>query len=205
MSEVIIGNQIWTGEDLFINDGGEGIIVRKYPIINGSGLGTVYYYNEIALDRISNNLSGWHIPTTSEFVTMFNNASYHYYNEACRVIMNPNTSLPIYYEYEPSTTVPLNIKLSGDLFIKLLNDNSIGYVTSAYLTPNSNDTLTTDGYTLLGKEARYWCSERQSTGSKHHYYTYIRPLVGGNKSSIINASAVAANDVYMPIRLIKDS
>lgn len=204
MSEVIIGNQIWAGEDLSINDGGEGIIVRKYPILNGSGLGTVYYYNEIALNRISNNISGWHIPTTGEFITLFNNASYQYYNEACRVIMNPNTSLPIYYKYEPSTTIPLNIALAGDLFIKRLNDNSIGYVSSHYLTPNANGTVTTDGYTVLGKEARYWCSDRLNPGT-HHYYTYLRPLVGGKKSGRFSASDEASNDVYMPIRLIKDS
>lgn len=62
IQEVQIGNQIWSAEDLKIDDGQGGITID-----NGK-----YFYTAAAAVRIANSISGWHLPTLSEFEELVN-------------------------------------------------------------------------------------------------------------------------------------
>lgn len=68
--EVLIGNQIWKNQNLAIDDGGVGISTRTVNF----GLGDVveYYYTWDAAVRVASSISGWHLPTASEWNTLAN-------------------------------------------------------------------------------------------------------------------------------------
>jgi uncharacterized protein (TIGR02145 family) len=71
--EVTIGTQTWKRYNLAISDGGNGIYIHNCGVVNGVDLGTQYYYTSNAAKRIvSANYPGWHVPTKSEFDTLFN-------------------------------------------------------------------------------------------------------------------------------------
>ena len=53
-----IGKQVWSAENLALDDGGEGIYVADD--------GTVYYTQDAAI-RIANSVPGWHLPTAAEW------------------------------------------------------------------------------------------------------------------------------------------
>jgi hypothetical protein len=59
--EVTIGTQTWTAEDLRIDDGQGGITVTQ----SGG-----YIYTPAAAARVANSISGWHLPSLSEFSTL---------------------------------------------------------------------------------------------------------------------------------------
>jgi uncharacterized protein (TIGR02145 family) len=59
--EVTIGTQTWTAEDLRIDDGQGGITVTQ----SGG-----YIYTPAAAARVANSISGWHLPSLSEFRTL---------------------------------------------------------------------------------------------------------------------------------------
>jgi uncharacterized protein (TIGR02145 family) len=61
--EVTIGTQTWTAEDLRIDDGQGGITVTQ----SGG-----YIYTPAAAARVANSISGWHLPSLSEFRTFVN-------------------------------------------------------------------------------------------------------------------------------------
>ena len=58
--EVTIGTQIWMSSNLDIDDGGDGIYE----------LNDVKWYSLSAAQRIANTISGWHLPTMSEWETL---------------------------------------------------------------------------------------------------------------------------------------
>lgn len=70
--EVTIGTQTWMSKNLAIDDGGTGIYHFDNVTSNGVNFGTQYYYNLEAASRIANSISGWHLPTQSEFQTLIN-------------------------------------------------------------------------------------------------------------------------------------
>ena len=63
--EVTIGTQTWMAKNLAIDDGGEGIYTQTVNYGNGNII--EYYYTLAAAKRIVNSISGWHIPTKSEW------------------------------------------------------------------------------------------------------------------------------------------
>lgn len=63
--EITIGTQTWTAEDLRIDDGQGGITVTQ----SGG-----YIYTPAAAARVANSISGWHLPSLSEFRTFVNTA-----------------------------------------------------------------------------------------------------------------------------------
>ena len=80
-------NLTWTKQPFCYNDGGSGIKIinnPKYTFLHDGGAssvynlpGPMYYYNYDAAERISRNISGWHLPTLNDWKTLtgFNQAS----------------------------------------------------------------------------------------------------------------------------------
>ena len=67
---VQIGNQLWMAENMTINDGGEGIYLTS-QMSHEMPLPMTYYTIEAA-NRIANNVSGWHLPTRNDYLTLVN-------------------------------------------------------------------------------------------------------------------------------------
>lgn len=55
----VIGDQIWTAENLSIDDGGDGITFNEET--------NAYYYTYEAAVRIAKATPGWHLPTVEEW------------------------------------------------------------------------------------------------------------------------------------------
>jgi len=72
--EVIIGTQTWMKTNLAIDDGGDGIYIVNNVYANGVNMGTQYYYNWEAANRVVSNINGWHLPTKDEWNTLINYA-----------------------------------------------------------------------------------------------------------------------------------
>lgn len=68
---VTIGDNVWMAENLKYDDGGEGILVSSMNF-NDVDFGEQYYYNEIAIQRISADFPGWHIPLQNDFELLQN-------------------------------------------------------------------------------------------------------------------------------------
>lgn len=66
--EVTIGSQTWMSKNLAIDDGQGGIYTQT--VNYGQGDVTEYYYTWNAAVRIANSISGWHLPTQTEFETL---------------------------------------------------------------------------------------------------------------------------------------
>ena len=69
--EVTIGTQTWKNVNLEVDDGQGGITVANNVTANGVNMGTQYYYTWAAAVRVSNSISGWHLPSKSEWETLF--------------------------------------------------------------------------------------------------------------------------------------
>lgn len=65
--EVTIGTQTWKTANLAVDDG-QG----EVKIVEDSVYGTLYYYTQYSANRIVSNLSGWHLPSESEWTNLFN-------------------------------------------------------------------------------------------------------------------------------------
>lgn len=63
--EVIIGTQTWKNVNLAVDDGQGGVKIIEDPVY-----GTSYYYLQSAADRIASNISGWHLPSESDWSTL---------------------------------------------------------------------------------------------------------------------------------------
>jgi len=68
--EVTIGIQTWKNVNLAIDDGGTGIAKIDNVTANGVNFGTQYYYSNAAANRIANTITGWRLPTTSDWQTL---------------------------------------------------------------------------------------------------------------------------------------
>ena len=66
-----IGDNVWMAENLKYDDGGNGILISAMKI-NGVDFGEQYYYNKIAIQRISADFPGWHIPLQNDFELLQN-------------------------------------------------------------------------------------------------------------------------------------
>ena len=70
IEEVTIGTQTWKTVNLAIDDGGSGIAKIDNVTANGVNFGTQYYYSNAAANRIANTITGWRLPTTSDWQTL---------------------------------------------------------------------------------------------------------------------------------------
>lgn len=63
--DVRIGTQVWKNVNLAVDDGGTGIVHV------GTNFGTLYYYTPNAAARVVANIQGYHIPTQTDWNTLF--------------------------------------------------------------------------------------------------------------------------------------
>lgn len=68
LEEVTIGTQTWKTKNLAIDDGQGGIYTQT--VNYGQGDVVEYYYTWNAAVRVAASISGWHLPTTTEFDTL---------------------------------------------------------------------------------------------------------------------------------------
>ena len=69
--EVRIGTQVWKNVNLSVDDGGTGIVHIDNVTSYGTNFGTLYYYTPSAAARVVANIQGYHIPTQSDWNTLF--------------------------------------------------------------------------------------------------------------------------------------
>lgn len=74
-STVTIGNQVWTDDDIKIDDGLSGITKKEVYDQNGNSLGEKYFYTWDAAMRVASGIDGWHLPTYNEINTLNTNVS----------------------------------------------------------------------------------------------------------------------------------
>ena len=67
-TEVIIGDQTWMSTNLAVDDGQGGIYTQT--VNYGQGDVTEYYYTWDAAVRVAATVSGWHLPSTTEWDTL---------------------------------------------------------------------------------------------------------------------------------------
>jgi uncharacterized protein (TIGR02145 family) len=67
-TRVDVGTQSWMSKNLKIDDGQGGIYTQT--VNYGEGDVVEYYYTKAAAVRIANSISGWHLPSTTEFDTL---------------------------------------------------------------------------------------------------------------------------------------
>ena len=67
---VTIGSQKWMKKNLAVDDGQGGIYTGTVNYGHGDVL--EYYYTQQAAVRVASSISGWHLPTDSEFETLIN-------------------------------------------------------------------------------------------------------------------------------------
>lgn len=67
-----IGTQTWLAEGLRYDDGQGNIIIHNSVMANGVDIGPLYYYNYVSANRVANSIQGWHLPSVTEWETMFN-------------------------------------------------------------------------------------------------------------------------------------
>lgn len=65
---VTIGNQIWMSKNLTIDDGQGGIYTKTVNF--GQGDVVEYYYDWDAAVRVAASITGWHLPSASEWLTL---------------------------------------------------------------------------------------------------------------------------------------
>lgn len=68
---VTIGNNVWMAENLKYDDGGAGIY-HSACVVNGVDFGEQYFYERAAIQRISGDFPGWHIPTQYDVELLYN-------------------------------------------------------------------------------------------------------------------------------------
>lgn len=201
MNEIIIGNQIWSDTELNYNDGGEGIIIKKYPTRNGIGLGTVYYYNRAALIRLMNSFAGWKVPSKQDFDDLITYVSNDDYSVASKLLTNPYTSFSVNY----GSIVPnnFNAKLAGTLTNYTLTDNTNKSLSRVYTESNGSSEIIQEIH-QLGLQASYWTSNMSNVGElgKRVNYYNLKPKANYKGNYYEDTTS---DNVYIPIRLIKVS
>ena len=201
MNEIIIGNQIWSDTELNYNDGGEGIIIKKYPVRNGIGLGTVYYYNRAALIRLMNSFAGWKVPSKQDFDDLITYVGNDDYSVASKLLTNPYTSFSVNY----GSIVPnnFNAKLAGTLTNYTLTDNTNKSLSRVYSESNGSSEIIQEIH-QLGLQASYWTSNMSNVGTLGKRVNYYNLKPNSNYKGNYYEDTTS-DELYIPIRLIKDS
>lgn len=70
---VTIGGKTWLSKNLDVNDNKGGIFVNN--VNYGKGDVTEYYYTWEAAKRVANSIVGWHLPTVTEWNSLFSNTN----------------------------------------------------------------------------------------------------------------------------------
>lgn len=187
-TEVTIGSQIWKTENLAIHDGGSGIYTFV-PVINDVTYPTQYYYTLAAATRIVNNISGWHIPTKTEFETLL--ANYNDATAAIEALCNPDA----FMSYLQQAVKPTNS--SGF--------NAYGFNEYNISAGNigENEWGRYDGSWVTLMSSTYDTEDSEGWGGDYYYRLNLAPSTyEGNKAEI---ATITYNEAAAPVRLIKDS
>ena len=165
--EVTIGTQIWKSVNLAIDDGGTGIKTKDNVIANGVNFGTQYYYTWDAAVRIANSITGWHLPSKSEWETLVdyagggNTASYKLRSTSG---WNENNNGADVYGF---SVIPVGYKMSSDN-----GTYEIGWNGNLWSSTEDSDTSKAY-YTSIGQSlwGNWYLDTSYKGGKSEDYYT----------------------------------
>lgn len=135
--QIQIGDQIWTTQNLVIDDGGEGIYPQTVTYYGGRSQ-IEYYYTWPAAMRIASNISGWHLPTRAEFIALreYSKSVYDYYLAPLVNKYGWMHLLDSYNNYFNLTgfgAYPAGYYIPADLKIAMFNQQALFWTSEKYI------------------------------------------------------------------------
>lgn len=181
-------NLTWTKQPFCYNDGGSGIKIvnnPKYTFLHDGGAssvynlpGPMYYYNYDAAERISRNISGWHLPTLNDWRTLTG------FNQASQQFMSNDT---LKYWYSAYWYVD-----------NYYNFSAIPYSQYSYMSATSGGKFGLDPRINTGAYGEWlWTSASASVAG------WTVHIPGGNMNVGCYGNSDRTN-TYLPMLLVKD-
>lgn len=182
---VQIGSQIWMAKNLDVTADMGSSGVRKQTFTGASAsLGTVCFYPQRAIQKAVSGITGWHLPTSSEWLTLYN-------------YLGANSASVKKLKATDGWYVSGNINLNGtdDYGFGMKGWGYWGYMNGA--ASNQNISVLQEGW--------FWSNEWDSSRGQHCVRFYTQNL-NQYSGKMVTAGSPSYNYSlpWLPIRLIKD-
>lgn len=179
--QIQIGDQIWTTQNLAIDDGGEGIYTQTVTYYGGRSQ-TEYYYTWPAAMRIASNISGWHLPTRAEFNALSEYVKSVYGSYYIESLVNKYGWLPLKEKYN-----------------SYYNLSGFGAFAAGMYIPSDSEIA------FFRQQALFWTSEKYIGNDDNTSYAFgiWRDLHGSLAFRLF--AYLHRTKESVPIRLIKDA